>query len=208
MSKAISLLKTLAIPALISLAIYLFLSYILVPTFRHYQQRYAQYLPLQHISTQTSSVRERMADALMHFFLPGGSPFRRQPTSSSEDNNPAQPPTSSRFGRLFSTLRWWRRRRQRGGRDGPTSDNDDEDGSGDDGFSVFDDEEDGETMVGMNIDPVRRAALEQRRSFVGDFQHDDGDSRQVRLSRELEEGFMDDSGSDQEEDGDRYRRRL
>jgi len=60
----------------------------------------------------------------------------------------------------------------------------------------------------MNIDPVRRAALEQRRSFVGDFQHDDGDSRQVRLSRELEEGFMDDSGSDQEEDGDRYRRRL
>lgn len=40
-------------------------------------------------------------------------------------------------------------------------------------------------MVGMNMDSAHREALEQRRSTVA---QDEG-----RLSRELEEGFMDDS---------------
>lgn len=58
-----------------------------------------------------------------------------------------------------------------------------------DNISIFDEE--GEIMVGMDMDPARREALERRRSTVAE--------PESRLSRELEEGFMDDS--DEEEDG-------
>lgn len=53
------------------------------------------------------------------------------------------------------------------------------------------DDEEGELMAGMTLGAARREALEQRRSTVVD--------STSRLSRELEEGFMDDSdeeGSD------------
>lgn len=57
---------------------------------------------------------------------------------------------------------------------------------------LFDDEE-GEGMVGFDpIDERRREALEQRRSMVGD--------EDRRLSRELEEGFKDDSDDEPEDD--------
>jgi hypothetical protein len=65
-----------------------------------------------------------------------------------------------------------------------------------DPISIYDEE--GETMVGMDMDPARRAALERRRSTTGD--------SQARLSRDLEEGFMDESEDDEEErDGHRGR---
>lgn len=54
----------------------------------------------------------------------------------------------------------------------------------DDGHSVFDEEE-GEGMVGFDIHPSRREALERTRGFEA--------GSEGRLSRELEEGFMDDS---------------
>ena len=56
--------------------------------------------------------------------------------------------------------------------------------------SLFDDEE-GEDMVGFDIDERRREALERRRNSAGE-------AEVVRLSRDLEEGFRDDS-SDEEE---------
>lgn len=125
------------------------LSYLIIPFFRRYRQRYAHYLPLHTISAQTSTIRERAADALMHFFLP--STWRRR-AGMREDHN--------------------------------------------DAVSISDEE--GENMVGMDIDPARRAALERRRSTAGD--------NQVRLSRDLEEGFMDDSEEDEEEgEGNRGR---
>lgn len=52
-----------------------------------------------------------------------------------------------------------------------------------DGSSLF--EEEGEDMVGFDIDPARRDALDRRRGTPR--------STDDRLSRELEEGFMDDS---------------
>jgi hypothetical protein len=58
-----------------------------------------------------------------------------------------------------------------------------------DAISIYDEE--GEIMVGMDIDPSRREALERRRSLASE--------SQVRLSRELEEGFMDDSEEESEE---------
>lgn len=53
---------------------------------------------------------------------------------------------------------------------------------------LFDDEE-GEGMVGFDIDERRREALERRRSAVGD--------EDRRLSRDLEEGFKDDSDDEE-----------
>ncbi|KAF2710756.1 hypothetical protein K504DRAFT_475712 [Pleomassaria siparia CBS 279.74] len=68
---------------------------------------------------------------------------------------------------------------------------------------LFDDEE-GEGMVGFDpIDERRREALEQRRSMMG---HEDMEAGR-RLSRELEEGFKDDS-DDEDEGGDERRRSL
>ncbi|KAI7970088.1 hypothetical protein EIK77_001478 [Talaromyces pinophilus] len=55
-----------------------------------------------------------------------------------------------------------------------------------DSISIFDEE--GENMAEMNMSASRREALEARRSFAAD---------QVRLSRDLEEGFMDDSDDDE-----------
>lgn len=53
------------------------------------------------------------------------------------------------------------------------------------------DEEEGELMVGMNMDPRRREALERRRSSAPE--------TESRLSRELEEGFMDESDEEERE---------
>lgn len=64
---------------------------------------------------------------------------------------------------------------------------------------LFDDEE-GEGMVGFDIDERRRGALERRRSSLGESDR--------RLSRELEEGFKDDSDDDDDTDEDTDRRRT
>lgn len=59
-----------------------------------------------------------------------------------------------------------------------------------DNISIFDEE--GEIMVGMDMDPSRREALERRRDTA------DASSR---LSRDLEQGFMDDSDDDENDQG-------
>jgi hypothetical protein len=166
MGSSLDMFKTLIIPASISLAIYLFLSYLLLPFFRRYRQRYAHYLPIDAISAQTLPIRERIADSLMHFFLPTASWRHR---------------FVPRFMRRSSTA--------------TTSLSDDDDESIDhnrpdnhDSISIFDEE--GENMAEMNISATRREALEARRSFAADH---------VRLGRDLEEGFMDDSDDDDDD---------
>ncbi|KAL4976163.1 hypothetical protein BDW66DRAFT_135761 [Aspergillus desertorum] len=132
---AANLAKTLFIPAVISLTLYVLISFLIVPFFRRYHQRYLQYLPLETITAHTSSLWERIADAIMRRFLP--SSWRQQ-------------------AHIFDP---------------------------NDNISILDEE--GEIMVGMDINSTHREALERRRSTVAE---DEG-----RLSRELEEGFMDDS---------------
>lgn len=67
--------------------------------------------------------------------------------------------------------------------DGSAGDHNDDD--------LFDDEE-GEGMVGFDpIDDRRREALDQRRSMM---------EEERRLSRELEEGFKDDSDEEHEDE--------
>ncbi|WEW61913.1 hypothetical protein PRK78_007413 [Emydomyces testavorans] len=66
----------------------------------------------------------------------------------------------------------------------------------DDSASLFDEE--GEGMVGFEMDAARRAALERHRA--------DPTGTEGRLSRELEEGFMDDS--DDEAGNERQTQRM
>ncbi|KAJ5394158.1 uncharacterized protein N7487_011799, partial [Penicillium crustosum] len=132
--------KTILIPAAIALSIYILASCVIIPFFRRYHQRYSQYLPLHSISAHTLSLRDRIADKVMHFFLP-------------------------------SRWRWGAH----------IADHDTE--------SI--DDEEGEALVGMDMDSVRRGTLEQQR-------RDNLADTESRLSRDLEEGFMDDSDSDSE----------
>lgn len=60
-----------------------------------------------------------------------------------------------------------------------------------DNISIYDEE--GEIMVGMNMDSARREALERRRSTAAE--------AESRLSRDLEEGFMDDSDEEADSRG-------
>lgn len=130
--------QTILIPAAIALSIYILASCVIIPFFRRYHQRYSQYLPLHSISAHTLSLRDRIADKVMHFFLP-------------------------------SRWRWGAH----------VADHDTE--------SIGDEE--GEVLVGMDMDSVRRGTLQQQR-------RDNRADTQSRLSRDLEEGFMDDSDSE------------
>ena len=78
---------------------------------------------------------------------------------------------------------WWRNRTQQQQMEDDAVDND----------SIFDEE--GELMVGMNVDAQRREALERRHAAPA--------GSEARLSRDIEEGFMDDSDDDVEARGGR-----
>ncbi|CEO58403.1 hypothetical protein PEBR_00560 [Penicillium brasilianum] len=142
MGSSLNFAKTILIPASIALTVYLLFSFLIIPSFRRYHQRYSQYLPLHTLSAHTVSLRDRIADSIMRFFLP--SSWRRNAHIDDADN---------------------------------------------DNISI--DEEEGELMVGMNMDPRRREALERRRSSAPE--------TESRLSRELEEGFMDESDEEERE---------
>lgn len=137
--------QTLIIPALISLILYLIISYAIVPIWKRYRGRYNNYLPLDSITTRTTSLRHRIQNAV--------------------------------FSRLIPST--WRR--DFGGERYAVSA---EDGTGSD----FDDEE-GEELYEVDDGHREALSLDARRGR-------DIDGR--RLSRDLEEGFKDDS--DDEED--------
>ncbi|KAI1827873.1 hypothetical protein F4861DRAFT_292841 [Xylaria intraflava] len=73
MGSTLSIIKTLFIPALISLVLFLVLTYLVLPLWRYYRNRYSQYLPLDSISTRTTSLRIRTQDAIGRWIT---SPFR------------------------------------------------------------------------------------------------------------------------------------
>lgn len=139
MGSTLSAVKTLIVPAVISLILFITCSYILVPLWRQYQERYSQYLPLESISNHTTSFRVRAQNAIAKWLIPA---------------------------------RWRRGIHERlvaaGGSDG--------------GF----DSDDGEELE--DVEEERRHALSLDTSGRAD--HTDSNRR---LSRDLEEGFMDDS---------------
>ncbi|KAI0903239.1 hypothetical protein F4823DRAFT_307401 [Ustulina deusta] len=146
MGTTLSVIKTLLVPALVSLVLFLILSYLIVPLWRYYRNRYSQYLPLDTISTQTTSFRIRMQNAVARW--------------------------------IASSSRWRLRARDR------VNVADDE---SDVGFSS----EEGEEL--NEVDEDGRHALSL------DTHHQQPDSNR-RLSRDLEEGFRDDSDDDDDRD--------
>jgi hypothetical protein len=61
------ILKTLVIPALISLALFVTFTYAFIPLYRRYRARYAQYLPIDSISSTTLSLRDRITARIATF---------------------------------------------------------------------------------------------------------------------------------------------
>ncbi|KAK0383476.1 hypothetical protein NLU13_9387 [Sarocladium strictum] len=70
MAGAVEAIKKLLVPAVISLILFLFLTYALLPAWRRYRNRYSQYIPVDGFSDRTSSIRSRIADRLSRFRLP------------------------------------------------------------------------------------------------------------------------------------------
>ncbi|KAL9112672.1 MAG: hypothetical protein Q9227_002975 [Pyrenula ochraceoflavens] len=143
-------MKTVLVPALISLVLYLVITYAILPVVRQHRQRYAQYLPLATITQRTSTLRERISEAFVDFLVPAS----------------------------------WRSHRQSATHYSDIVDNDE---------GLFEDEE-GENMVGFDVTRSDRDALER-----GAGEPD----TQRRLSRELEEGFRDDSEEENDEESRR-----
>ncbi|KAM7217853.1 hypothetical protein V8F06_006780 [Rhypophila decipiens] len=147
MGASVAVIKTLAIPAVISLIIFLVSTYLLIPLWRRYRNRYSQYLPLDSISNGTLSLRARIQNGIAQWLVPSNWRTRLQ-------------------DRLVIA----------------------ESGTSDAGY----DSEEGEEL--NEVDDSARAVLERDRHAAA--AHADTTRR---LSRDLEEGFMDDSD---EESGD------
>ncbi|KAK1766160.1 hypothetical protein QBC33DRAFT_110270 [Phialemonium atrogriseum] len=144
MGSTLSVVKTLIVPALISLIIFLATTYAFIPLWQRYRSRYSQYLPLETISTQTSSLGARL---------------------------------QARLGRVLVPSSWRTRLHDRLviGRAEEASDG---------GYDSEEGEELGEVVDGAGA------------RGVGEQRHGVDDAR--RLSRDLEEGFRDDSDEERE----------
>ncbi|KAK5132494.1 hypothetical protein LTR08_009040 [Meristemomyces frigidus] len=149
MAGFIDLVKALLLPAVIAAVIYLLLAYLLIPLYRQHRERYTQYLPLDTITSHTSSLRSRVGDAITNMILPASMRWRREVVVD---------------GGLGEDLAFG--------------------------------EEEGESMIGFDVGQLPRGRDERGGRVEIDTQR--------RLSRDLEEGFKDDSEED--EGGDDRRR--
>ncbi|KAH8887486.1 hypothetical protein GQ53DRAFT_296891 [Thozetella sp. PMI_491] len=70
MGATASVVKTLIVPALISLILFLGTTYVIFPLWQRYRNRYSQYLPLESISNQTSSLRARIQNGIGNMLVP------------------------------------------------------------------------------------------------------------------------------------------
>lgn len=71
MGSTSSFYGALLIPALIAGATYLLLSFIILPLWTRYKTRYTRYLPLSAVSSASTTVRDRIADFITAYMLPG-----------------------------------------------------------------------------------------------------------------------------------------
>lgn len=149
MGAKFSAIKTLVVPAIIALILYLVLTFAVIPVWQRYRNRYSQYLPLETITDGASSLRARITDRITTWFITSAWRSRLQDRIDLADNRP-----STDF-----------------------------------------DSDDGEEL--NEVDEALRRALERREQPSID------DDSNRRLSRDLEQGFRDDSD---EETDDRTRR--
>lgn len=187
--------QTVIVPLIVATALYVLLSYVLFPLYRRYRSditRYSQYAPLTSTLQSTTSIfsdyipdalrprsiREKLGDFLIRTVLPSVWAIRDRGRNLRDGEEDARESTSDEDGGLF-------------------------------------DEESGERMVGFDMNQGRRGGNNrgtvddrfrvrgpERRDTLraaageGPLQQDLEDHSDRRLSRELEEGFRDDSGSE------------
>ncbi|KAH0846981.1 hypothetical protein AYO21_02323 [Fonsecaea monophora] len=175
--------RTILLPLFISLILYLVVFYALLPLYRRHRARYSQYLPLPLESVQSASAS--LSTRVLNSVIP----------AQLRNMLPAL------FTRIFMPSTWAFRTSH--GRSNSIV-------SADDG-TLFD-EESGEAMVGFDAQERnrRRDAMERQVSNMDAAtrtvsrsgglarQHESDSNR--RLSRELEEGFRDDSDEDDQDD--------
>ncbi|TLS26987.1 hypothetical protein PpBr36_04539 [Pyricularia pennisetigena] len=70
MGATISVIKSLIVPAVIALLLFLLISYVVVPIWQRYQNRYSQYIPLDSITDRTSSIRHRLQGSIARYLNP------------------------------------------------------------------------------------------------------------------------------------------
>jgi hypothetical protein len=161
--------QTIVLPLLLAATIYALLTFLLLPLYRRHHQRYAQYVPLNTITSTTTTAASRVTSFFRDRLLP----------------------------RIFLPSNWaFNNRRQT-----------EHAGDDDDGNSLFGSEE-GEGMVGFDVGNERR-----NRAQGGGGRQEDGRPNVLadsdrRLSRELEEGFRDDSDDEDSGTSGARRQRL
>ncbi|OAA66965.1 hypothetical protein SPI_01541 [Niveomyces insectorum RCEF 264] len=195
MGPMLSAIRTLLVPAFIALLVYLFLTFAVVPVWQRYRNRYSQYLPMDTLSTQTSSLRYRMQGAVGRFFA--ARTWRQRTAENGGDTGiggrggggSRSSSSSGLRGRLGGIF----------GRRAPVDhmlsdeEQEDDDDSNDGrrhamrGRGALGGEEEGE-----ELGEIRRDGSRQQREQAGG-----GVYGTRRLSRDLEQGFMDDSDEDE-----------
>ncbi|CAK7265259.1 hypothetical protein SEPCBS119000_001413 [Sporothrix epigloea] len=189
MGTTLSAIKTLLLPALAALLVFVLFSFIVVPIWQHYRNRYSHYLPLGTLSGQTMTLRDRMQSSLSHFFA-------RASTSNTGREYAATSDGTLGIGdRIRSLLR-------RGGivGAGPNRNSGGEQGVNDN--ELLSDDED---LNWILHDSARGLSLGEAGEELGpvrperrqELSRNGASYDQRRLSRELEQGFMDDSDDDE-----------
>ncbi|EGO60471.1 hypothetical protein NEUTE1DRAFT_119643 [Neurospora tetrasperma FGSC 2508] len=84
-----SAIKTLIVPAIIALILYLVLTFAVIPIWQRHRNRYSQYLPLETITDGASSLRARLTDRITTWFITSAWRARLQDRIDVADNRPS-----------------------------------------------------------------------------------------------------------------------
>ncbi|KAK3500000.1 uncharacterized protein B0T23DRAFT_401501 [Neurospora hispaniola] len=84
-----SAIRTLIVPAIIALILYLVLTFAVIPIWQRYRNRYSQYLPLETITDGASSLRARLTDRITTWFITSAWRARLQDRIDVADNRPS-----------------------------------------------------------------------------------------------------------------------
>ena len=178
--------KTIIIPILVALFLYLLLFHALLPLYQRHRARYAQYLPLNTLpsSLAPSSLRSRLSSVFLRIFVPSSWPYRSSHTSHSRSSHTRRPSI-------------------------PSTISEEEFDNASDRFS----DDHGESMIGFDMslqdqNRRRRDGMERQvargilaaREMNAPVAVYEEPPPERRLSRELEEVFRDDSDSESEDD--------
>ncbi|TKA45134.1 hypothetical protein B0A54_04230 [Friedmanniomyces endolithicus] len=168
-----AVVKALLAPALIALALYTLGAYVILPLYRRHHSRCSEYLPLSPFSSQTSGLRSRIWGAVSRFLVPRA--YWGGRGGGGVVNGSAGEAAGGSGG---------------GGGGGSG-------GSGEDHWVLEAGE--GERMVGFGRDVERLdRGRDERGGRVGSGVEIDS---LRRLSRDLEEGFRDESSEEEEGGG-------